>query len=304
MIINESVLRDILRLFIWFPFRWFVRGIPVMWGFFLFKLIGDLHFYLGGSKKNKIHDNLKTVLNVDDHTASRIVKRNLENHYIDRLHIFLYPKLTTKEKILEYVRFENIELVERRLKDGKGVLLVQPHFGPVQITLLALKLYGFTPIQIGYLSDVGLSRIGKAVAYRYRMKYEKMLPQIVAADRYLGRIYKHLVHNGVVLTTGDGAGGGLYIGEHGKLSFLNTKRLFPTGPASLSLRTGASYIPTFIIPEQFNKFRIIFEKPIVPKWADINKDKWYMTETFKTLMERYVNEFPYGWHFWDETFEH
>lgn len=85
------------------------QGYSCYVGFFLFKLIGDLHFFLGGSKKNKIHENLKTVLNVDDHTASRIVKRNLENHYIDRLHIFLYQKLTTKEKILEYVRFENIE---------------------------------------------------------------------------------------------------------------------------------------------------------------------------------------------------
>jgi lauroyl/myristoyl acyltransferase len=302
MLVNESILRDILRLFIWFPFRWLVGIAPIKWGFCLFRLMGEFHFYIDRGKKKTISENLRHLLNIDNNAAMHVVKRNFENHYLDRLHIFLYPRLTTREKIEKYVYFENIELLEKELRNGKGALLVQPHFGPVQITLLALALYGYRPIQIGYPSDRGLSRIGKSVAYKYRLKYEGMLPApIVAADKYLGRVYKHLFNNGVVLTTGDGAGGGVSLGEHKMFRFLGGERLFPLGPATWALKTDSSFLPTFIVAERYDKFRIIFEEPIKGIYGEIQKDKIYMTERFISIMEKYIKKYPHCWHFWDEV---
>ena len=95
---DENILRDILRLLVWFPFRWFTRIIPVSWSFYLFKITGDIHFHAGSKKKN-IAKNLKRLLKVNNDTALHIVRKNLENHYIDRLHIFLYLRLTTRGKI-------------------------------------------------------------------------------------------------------------------------------------------------------------------------------------------------------------
>ena len=183
MRVNESLIRDIFRLFIWFPFRWTIQNIPIRGGFLLFKLAGSLHFYAGKGKRKRIYENIRTLLNLDDTAALCVVRKNFEIHYLDRLHIFLYPKLTTKEKILRYVQFENLELLEKELQNGRGSLIVQPHFGPVQVTLLALGLHGLKPMQIGYPSDTGLSFIGKSIAYKYRLKYEGMLPPIVAADK-------------------------------------------------------------------------------------------------------------------------
>jgi len=301
MLINESILRNILRLFIWFPFRWLIKVVPVDWGFFFFKSIGDLHFYASVEKQRKISHNIKTLLNTDKNTAMNIVKEYYEIHYLDRLHIFLYPKLTTREKIEKYVYLENIELLEKELRNGKGAFLVQPHFGPVQITLLALALYGYRPIQIGYPSDRGLSRIGKSVAYKYRLKYEGMLPApIIAADKYLGRVYKHLLNKGVVLTTGDGAGGGVSLGEHKMFKFLGTERMFPLGPATWAIKTGAAFIPTFIITKKYNEFRIVFEEPIRGIYNDIEKDRIYIMESFVSIAEEYIKKYPYCWHFWDE----
>lgn len=302
MLVNESILRDILRLFVWFPFRWLVKMVPVDWSFFFFKLIGDLHFYASGEKQRKISHNIKTILNTDKNAAMGIVKKYYEIHYLDRLHIFLYPKLATKEKVKRYVHFENIELLDEELRGGRCVLLVQPHFGPVQITLLALALFGYNPIQIGYPSDRRLSRIGKSVAYKYRLKYEGMLPApIIAADKYLGRVYKHLLTNGVVLTTGDGAGGGVFLGEHKMFKFLGKERLFPLGPATWAVKTGATFIPTFIVTEKYNRFRIVFEDPIEGIYNDFEKDRIYITERFISIAEHYVKKYPYCWHFWDEV---
>ncbi|MBI4709561.1 MAG: lysophospholipid acyltransferase family protein [Nitrospirae bacterium] len=297
---GEGIARDVFRLIIWFPFRWLISLLPVNYGLVAFKLLGDLHFYTGRGKKKKITQNIMAVLNKDEAAALSITKKYYENHYVDRLHIFLYPKLTTKEKIKRYISFENLDTLERELKAGRGVLIVQPHFGPVQITLLALSLSGFNPVQIGYPKDIGLSRIGRAVAFRYRLKYEAMLPPILPANKYLGKAYKHLANGGVVFTTGDGAGGGIRLGEHREFTFFNAKTMFPLGPAAWAVKTGSAFIPTFIITEGYNKFRIVFEKPIEGMHKNLERDMVYITGKFISVFENYVRRYPHCWHFWDE----
>ncbi|MEW6066925.1 MAG: lysophospholipid acyltransferase family protein [Nitrospirota bacterium] len=291
-----------MRLFVWFPVRWLIGIVPLRYSFCIFRLMGSIHYYISRRKKNIISENLIHLLNIDAKTAKHFVKRNFENHYLDRLHIFLYPRLSSRESIEKYVYFENVELLEKELRNSKGALLVQPHFGPVQITLLALALYGYKPIQIGYPSDQGLSRIGKSVAYKYRLKYERMLPApIIGADKYLGRAYKYLRNNGVVLTTGDGAGGGIFLGEHKPFKFFGVERSFPLGPATWALKIGSSFIPTFIINESYDRFRIVFEEPIKGIHNELEEDKIYITERFISVMERYIKKYPYCWHFWDEV---
>lgn len=297
---NENIIRDILRLLVWYPFRWLLSIIPVKWGFLMFKMMGDLHFYASSGKKKRTSSNLEAVLGTGQKAALEITKKTYENHYIDRLHICYYPKLTSKEKIARYVHIENIDLVDRELKKGRGILLVQPHFGPVQITLLAMALYGYNPIQIGYPTDRGLSRIGRTVAYKNRQKYEALLPPILPANKYLGRAYRHLKNGGVVFTTGDGAGRGIALGEQRQLEFLGIRRMFPMGPAIWALRTNAAFIPTFIITERYDQFRIVFEEPVEGIHNDIEKDVVYLTEKFISVAESYVKKYPYCWHFWDE----
>lgn len=302
MTVNEGIFRDVLRLFIWFPFRWIVNILSVNAAFLLFKLMGDLHFYAaGGIKKENVSARIKNLMGPKDGLAGQTVRKYYENHYLDRMHIFLYPRLNSIEKIQKYVRIQNPEILEKELLSGKGALIVQPHFGPVQITLLTLALLGHKPLQIGYPSDLGLSRVGRSVAFRYRLKYEGMLPApILPADEYMGKAYKHLIRGGVVLTTGDGAGKGVFLGEHKAFKFLGTERMLPLGPAAWAIKTGAAFIPTFIVVEGYNKFRIVFEDPIKGIYGDAEKDRLYITERFLSVAEEYIRKYPYCWHFWDE----
>ncbi len=297
---EQGILRDIMRLFIWYPFRWLTKVIPVGATLFLLKTMGDLHYAAGRNRKRIVLRNMQDLLGGS--TDRRVQARKyFENHYIDRLHIFLYSRQDLAKTMLKRITFRNLKTIDRLLDEGRGVLVVQPHFGPVQITLLALALRGYAPIQIGYPNDRGLSRIGRSVAFSYRLKYEAMLPApIIPADRYMGGVFKHLKKPGIVLTTGDGAGGDAAFGEQREFQFFGKKRVFPVGPAAWAMRTGAAFVPTFIIPESYGRFRVVFEKPIEPVGTDADERMTIMTAAFISVLERYARENPECWHFWDE----
>jgi KDO2-lipid IV(A) lauroyltransferase len=301
MRVFESPLRDLSRLAVWYPVRWVAGALPIPWAFRMFAAMGDCHAIAGGRTKRAVAQAAREIFDLGPQATRKLVSRYFENHYVDRLHIFLYPRLVQGDRVGACVRFENLELLDRTVATGRGALLVQPHFGPVQLTLLALARRGHRPVQIGNPSDKGLSRVGRAVAYRLRLRYEAMIPApIVPADGYLGNTFRHLRDGGVVLTTGDGAGGGVFLGEHRSFTFLGRDRLFPLGPASLALRTGAAFLPTFILPEGHGRYRVVFEPPVEPGGTDRRQESLRMTESFVATMERYVRRYPCCWHFLDE----
>ena len=298
MKVFESPLRDALRLLIWYPFRWLVLVLPVRAAFRLFGLMGRLHCALARRRNGRL---LALYAEAGCSFDGKSACRSFENHYIDRMHIFLYPRLRRKEQIAPFVRMEGLEHLEAARKSGRGVLIVQPHFGPVQITLLALALHGYDPVQIGYPTDRGLSWIGRHVAFRLRMKYEGMLTApIVSAEAHLGSVYKHLKRGGVVLSTGDMTGGGMFLGRQYELEFMGRRVRFPLGSADLAIRTGALYVPTFIIVERSDSFRIVFEQPIEPETGDAGRDMIEMSRGFAHVAERYVRQQPHLWHHWEE----
>ena len=76
--------------------------------------------------------------------------------------------------------------------------------------------------------------------------------------------------------------------------------MFPLGPATWAIKTGAAFIPTFIIIEGYKKLRIVFEVPIEGVYNDVEKDRIYITDKFISITEYYIKKYPYCWHFWDE----
>lgn len=76
--------------------------------------------------------------------------------------------------------------------------------------------------------------------------------------------------------------------------------MMPLGPAMWALRTKAALIPTFIIVERHDRFKIVFESPIEPLLGDAEKDRVDMTRRYLAVAEKYIRQYPSCWHFWDE----
>lgn len=302
MIVRESIVRDILRLITWYPFRWFILILPFPAAFYILKVMGDMHYFFSRNKKRIIMENLSMVFNGrDSFPLKRIIKMYFENHYIDHLHIFLYPRFN-KRIIERYFPVHGLENLDSALLSGRGCILLQGHFGPIQIPLFALALKGYNIKQIGYLwKPENLSLVGERVSLRLRERYESMIPaEILSAKSFLRPALEILKNNGIIMTNGDGAAGKQFIGKHIPVRFLGREVLFPVGAVNLAQRTGSPILPLFIVRESPWRFRIVIEKSSGLNYTREETDMGKGVVGFVKVFEEYVKRYPCHWHLWDE----
>lgn len=301
MIIKESLGRDSLRIIVWYPLRLILLILPVRLGIKILGLMGDINYAFSAGKKNLLlrnYANMQSGEFRNNEKGLHVVREYFRNYYIDRLLIFIFPRFGLKE-IESHVEIEGLEILDRALKEGKGVILAHGHFGPVHLPLVTLSRLGYPIKQVGNPSDEGLSWIGKNVAFRLRMKYEAKMPaEIIKADRFLRPAFRWLAENGVIMITGDGNGTEERIGRHVTISFLSKSILFPLGPALLAGKTGSVIIPIFITPGQNKNYKIIIEKPLRTDKSgeDAAID---ITGQFAKRLESYICMYPQYMHFLD-----
>ena len=296
MVTQESIYRDILRLFVWFPLRWVIENSPVNAGISALKKMGYLHFLLSRGKHGNIEENLCRFKQCTGNAEMEIIREYFENHYVDRLMIFIFPKFGRKETE-KYIEFEGLDNLDEALKRGRGVVLIHGHFGPVHLPLVALSRLGYPLKQIGLPSDEGLSWTGKKVAFRLRQKYECMIPaEILNAESFLRPAFKWLHENGIIMITGDGSGTDKHVGKHGVFDFLGHPVSIPLGPALLALKTGASLNPLFIEPGTKKMYKVVIGNSIN---QDGNRDAAALTREFLKQYEQRIKKFPGFMHFLD-----
>jgi len=291
-----------LRLVVWYPLRWILQILPVAWGFRILRFMGKLHFLAAAPANSPLLDNPAPII-PEKKWRKQALKQYFINHYCDQLFILIAPKFT-KKTISTHVEIQGLENLDNALDHGKGVVLVHGHLGPAHLPLVVLSILGYQMNQIGNLSDKGLSWIGKNVAFRLRMAYEKKIPApIVKAGSFLRPVFRALNNNEVVMLTGDGTGRDKKYGLYHEFVFFNQSMKFPIGPAGLSEKTGAVLLPLFVRPGTGRLYSIVIEKPLTPDNPTPNRKNLTnvldLTQNFIRLFEDKVREFPGYWHFLD-----
>lgn len=302
MLVHESLARDILRLFFWYPVRWVIVSLPPNKAFALLRRMGDLHRLLARGKKRVLQQGLN-LAQQHFRTAGPqwelALKTSFQNHYVDRFVMFVAPRMD-KNYVLQEIDIQGLEHLDAALARGKGAVAAIGHFGPVHMPLVCLALLGYPIQQIGMPSDKGLSWVGRNVAFRLRLRYEARLPApIIHAESSMKPILQGLRNNGVVMVTGDGAGSEQRLGRQTSCPFLGLNADFPLGPARLCQKTDAELLPVFILPGARGKqFRLIIEKPLAQNNAE-RDDPALLACRFAKRLEHQVGHCPGYMHFLD-----
>lgn len=300
MLTTENITRDLLRLIVWYPGRWIITLFPTQYSLALLRFFGDLHWLLSRGKRERVINNLKSIFpdkTADERYFLYISRQYFRNHYVNRLLIFLIPKLSRKN-IKQFHTFEGIENLDKALLLKKGCILLHPHFGPLFLAIRALVLQEYNTAALVLTTDEGLSFVGRNVAYRLRVKYEQKIgAKMILANAFLRRLFESLHENAVLFTTGDGADDGKLIGKVMSGELFGRKFLFPKGAALIAKKTGSPILPIFTILNKDGTYKTIIHEA-VNLYGTPNDDE--VISAFLEKMEAYVLEYPYLWHFWDE----
>lgn len=299
MVFEESPVKDLYRVAVWWGLRHAVRVLPHGAEFQVYRGMGELAFRLPTSTRRKALQNIRR-LHPDEDRARRIAREAFGTHFIEKYLNFSFPRIDAAN-LPRYVVVEGLQNLERATRGGRGAVLGHPHMGAAQLPHFELSARGYRMMQIGGgRAATEPSPMGRRVqAIRGRM--EGLMPATVVDGRaFLRPVVKHLREGGVLLTAIDGTGGGEEMGRRAERVLATGLRLrVPMGAAFLASRAGAALLPLVTVRNGAEwGFRSIIGEEI-PLPADRERAVEAGTDGLTAFLERCLLEHPGEWHFWD-----
>jgi len=191
------------------------------------------------------------------------------------------------EEIRRMVRPQGVERIDRVLAEGKGAVVVTAHVSNWDILAAASAVYGY-PISAvtNELPSGGLNELVIASRERIGMKMIRLGPSS------LRQILRALGRNELVALASD-----LYSGDRGvRVPFFNRPAIFPAGPATIALKTGAPILPVWIRRQPDNLYIAEIEEQIeVSRTGDTQRDIQLTTERIVQFFERIIRREPDQW---------
>ena len=191
------------------------------------------------------------------------------------------------ERVVQAFQFENLDLVEKALAEGKGVLIGLPHMGNWDVggRAMALRLAPIVSVA-EHLKPEPLFEL--FLEHRRRLGMDI----IDLASDHVGRQLTHeLERNRIVALVADRdlSGGGLEVEMFGR-----TRRM-PIGPAMLALSSGAPLLAAPIVstPEGWC---LTFGEVSIERTGRRKEDVVALTHALAAAFERGIASSPADWH--------
>lgn len=204
-------------------------------------------------------------------------------YWFDTFHVLGWPD----ERVAEAFHFENLDLVEKALAEGKGAVIALPHMGNWDVGGRAMAI-----------------RIAPIVSVAEHLKPDRLFELFLEHRRRLGmdiidlasdHVGRQLTHqldrNRIVALVADRdlSGGGVEVEMFGR-----TRRM-PSGPAMLSVSSGAPLLagPILTTPEGWS---LSFSEVSVERTGRRKEDVVALTRALASAFERGIASSPADWH--------
>jgi KDO2-lipid IV(A) lauroyltransferase len=292
---QESLLQDLGRLVVWYPCRWLTRTLPLRTRMRLFEACGDLAFARFGEKRALLDRRLGLALpRLTPAQRQTAIQESFRNYFADRFLINLVPDLDAR-RIDRLACLEGEEHLRHALALGRGVVLVHAHFGPSQLPLIYLGYKGYRIAQMGLREPGETSAIGQATQ-RLRLRLEHLMPvtHFYAYD-YLRPVLRWLGQGHILMTAGDGTGGGRRIGKFHPVRLLGHRFEMPLGAYRLAAAHQSPILTVIALRQRCGRYRLVIQP-----FQAIPGDPEGAQQQFVAWLEPYLAQAPGQWHFWDE----
>jgi KDO2-lipid IV(A) lauroyltransferase len=209
--------------------------------------------------------------------------------------VFWFSHLTA-DKIKQIVSMPDTSVMDARLREGKGLIMLGGHFGNWELIAIAVGLISHHPLTI--IVQRQRNRFVDAFMNKNRMLFGNKVVEMERAPR---EIISTLRNNGVVAILADQSGPqeGLFVNFFGRPA--STHR----GPAVFSVRTGAPIIMAFIIRGADGFYRVEFEEVDTRNVSGTDDEKVeQITARHVAMLEKYASRYPDHWLWMHKRWKH
>jgi len=263
--------------------------LPVKIAYRIADIFGRFYYLLARRDRKIVTNNLKVILNRTGNTpevqyASRMVFTNFARYLVE---FFRTPKIDLKY-IEEYVEIRGRENLDKALSLGRGVLLVSAHLGNWELGAIVLSILGY-PVNV-----VAWTHRNRLINDFFLQQRQSKGVKIIPLGTAIRKVFSALKNNEAVGFLGDIDYADPQTGITVKLFGRDT--IMPKGPAAFSLKAGSPIIPLFMLREKGNKFRFIFEEPIMYNaTGNREEDLTSLTQILTKTIESYIARNPGQW---------
>lgn len=232
------------------------RILPRPWRYLMGTAMGDLVYWVWGTKRRILLQNMATVLGLGprDPMVRRLALKSMRNYCKYLIEFLELPVLSPSDDIIRSMKLQGVEHLQDAIAQGKGVILASAHFGTIEIG--GLRLTDFTDVHAVY-DTFRPAYLDRLIQRKREEKGINLIP--VTNIRAMMRVLR----NGGTLTM-------LFdrpmVAAKGvKVHFFGRWTAVPAGPAVLAMKTGAEILPVYMIRHPDKTFESIFFPPI--RWT-------------------------------------
>lgn len=261
-----------------------LRALPLGFGLFLGRRLGDLFYYLDPKHRCQAYVNIKKALGnelsaLQIKTATRKFFRSFGQNIVE---VFFIP-LLNRSYINKYITLEGRDNVDKAFAKGKGVILLGMHAGSWELSNVIWADMGFAfnllvtdqkhPRMDALLNSLRISKGCKLVQRRNQLR----------------DIVRALKNNEAVGMTVDQGG------RAGELvKFFGKNASMATGAIKLALKYGSVIVPGYYARINGAHIKVIIEPPFeVSNTSDLQKDIHDNLQELVRIYEKNIRKYPY-----------
>jgi KDO2-lipid IV(A) lauroyltransferase len=196
-----------------------------------------------------------------------------------------------RKKVDGIISIEGREYLDQALSHGRGVIALSAHFGNFTIlgTAMAREHYSFHMV-IKEPKNKPVAKLFRKFRDSAGQKWIATQPRRVCLKKMLNCLRNNQIV--CLITDENKRRGGVQV------DFFGHNSPTATGPAVLSLRTGAVIVPIFIIRQKDDTHKVIIEPALeFNLTGNKEEDIRHITSIFTERIEFYVKSYPTQW-FW------
>ncbi len=293
MVIGESPLKDAYRAVVWGPWRELLERAPYGWEFRANRAIGGVAGRFAPGAYARVLTNLRRAF-PERRDLRRVARATFRAHFANQYASFAFGRITA-ENVDEYLVVDGLGHLDAAAAEGRGVVLVHPHMGPAQLPLAVLGAVGRDVHQIGGGHvELRRSATGEWAAERRAALERRLRATLHDGTTYLRAPVRALRAGAVVLTAGDGTGGGREIGRRLVRPVLGHPMRVPVTAAWLARTAGARLHGLYCFAEGRRHRAVI--GPALP----VPPDDDGAADVLAAWLDGVLRAHPDEWLFWDQ----